>query len=503
VRRFPGLAVTGRITGYHIGVGSRQGTGPRPSNNTRQKREHHEARGIPMITATSDGRPDRATAAGGQQRAARHGEMVMMEADASPSSCPPNAPDQQWARALIRVAIADTEEVARGLTDLMAREIPGVRGSDAQAYDMLLESVHSNVAAIYDVFDRATDPKDDAAPAAALAYARFLAQRNVPLAALLRAYRLGHARFLSRCLQMRESSDLSEAPQATVAFVDRCAAYIDRVAEEVGAAYEIERERWISRRSVRRQRCVNELLAGDRVGTDEASHALGYDLTQTHIALEAWLPALALSEDDHAFDTLLQALGTLPGITGRSLFVPIDDRDARLWLPIDPSRFDATNMSQMVDARQLAVRLAIGEPAPGLEGFRRSHRQALAVRRVMEISTDPVHCLSFRRIGPVALLCHDLEGLRDWVASVLGPLAADDERCAWLRDSLFVFLDVGSSFAAAAERLHIHRNTVQYRVQQAIEARGRSLDNDRYDTYLALRACRWLPAQALQQAAIE
>lgn len=406
---------------------------------------------------------------------------------------------QEWCRTLIRIAIGSKLEVAQKLTDMMIREIPSVSGTDAQAHDMLLESVHSNVSAIYDIFDTGSPSEEDTAPDSALAYSRFLAQRKVPLTALLRAYRLGHARFLSQCLETAEQLNLPGRPLATVAFVDRCAAYIDHVAEEVGTAYEQERERWISRRSVRRQRWVGELLAGQDVDVDEASLGLGYDLCRTHVALEAWLPVQASLRGDDAFDTLLSALGGIPSAKGHGLLVPIDDRDVRLWVPVDPERFDPVDVIEEVSYRNLPVKVAIGAPCTGADGFRRSHRQALAARRAMEIAEDPPQGLSFQGIGPVALLCHDLDGLRDWVQSVLGSLAHDDERSEWLRDTLYVFLETGGSFAAASEKLIIHRNTVQYRVQQAIETRGWPLDEDRYDTYLALRVCRWLGAQALPQ----
>ena len=53
--------------------------------------------------------------------------------------------------------------------------------------------------------------------------------------------------------------------------------------------------------------------------------------------------------------------------------------------------------------------------------------------------------------------------LRAWVLSTLGGLATDDEQHARLRDTLLTFLRSGGSYKTTAERLMLHKNTVQYR----------------------------------------
>lgn len=80
----------------------------------------------------------------------------------------------------------------------------------------------------------------------------------------------------------------------------------------------------------------------------------------------------------------------------------------------------------------------------------------------------------------------DLDEARVWVHEVLGPLAspgAGDER---LRETLRVFLRAGSSFKASAGELHLHFNSVKYRVARAVERRGRPIADDRLDVEVAL-----------------
>src|SRR3954451_2434605 len=81
-----------------------------------------------------------------------------------------------------------------------------------------------------------------------------------------------------------------------------------------------------------------------------------------------------------------------------------------------------------------------------------------------------------------------------------GALVENDENHGLLRETLRVFLAAGSSYTATAERLSMHKNTVQYRVGKAEEALGRPLHGREPDVELALRVCRSLGAPILQPA---
>jgi len=74
------------------------------------------------------------------------------------------------------------------------------------------------------------------------------------------------------------------------------------------------------------------------------------------------------------------------------------------------------------------------------------------------------------------------------------------ERNDGLRETARVFLESSGSFTATAERLFLHRNTVQYRIRQAEELRGRPFSDGRLDVELALAACHVLGPPVLQTA---
>jgi DNA-binding PucR family transcriptional regulator len=84
------------------------------------------------------------------------------------------------------------------------------------------------------------------------------------------------------------------------------------------------------------------------------------------------------------------------------------------------------------------------------------------------------------------------------VLATLGGLATDDEHHARLRDTLLVFLQAGGSYKTTAERLMLHKNTVQYRVRKAEESLGRPVGEKPHDVELALRAAHWLGPSVLQ-----
>ena len=93
-----------------------------------------------------------------------------------------------------------------------------------------------------------------------------------------------------------------------------------------------------------------------------------------------------------------------------------------------------------------------------------------------------------------------IELLQAWVAETLGALADGDQHTARLRDTLRVFLQENGSYKTTAERLTLHKNTVQYRVRKAEEGLGRPIGPDRLNLELALLASQWLGAAVLRPA---
>jgi DNA-binding PucR family transcriptional regulator len=58
-----------------------------------------------------------------------------------------------------------------------------------------------------------------------------------------------------------------------------------------------------------------------------------------------------------------------------------------------------------------------------------------------------------------------------------------------LRETVRIFLDARGSFTDAAARMHVHKNTVHYRVRKAEEILGHPLTENRLEIEVALLVC--------------
>ena len=383
--------------------------------------------------------------------------------------------------------------------EVILREIPQLR-EDKPLLALLASSVDSNVGTCLQIMQHRIDLAAVAAPAAAVEYARRLAQRGTPLTALLRAYRVGHACFSDWVLTelARQADDAEMISAATLGMSKIVAGYIDQTSEEMVAAYTQERENWLRNRSAARTARIRDLLSGERIDLTATEATLGYRLRQYHVGLVCWAgdaagPADEISRLEHA----VCHVAAQAACGGEPVFLPRDESSAWAWLPLGiRDTFDAAAAST-ADADG-DIHFAFGDAAKGATGFRLTHRQAIAAQTVaLAAGSPPPRAVAFSEVAPVAMMLGSTDLLRAWVRSTLGALATDDEHHARLRDTLLVFLQTGGSYKTTAERLVLHKNTVQYRIRKAEESIGRPVGENRHDVELALQATHWLGSEVL------
>jgi hypothetical protein len=392
-------------------------------------------------------------------------------------------------------------EVSDDICKLILREIPQL-DEDKPLVDLLASSVDSNVGTCLQVMQHQIDLAAVRAPASAVEYARRLAQRGTPLTALLRAYRLGHTCFsdwlLNELAARGGNAETVTAIAHSTATV--VAGYIDQISEEMVTAYTQERENWLRNRSASRAARIRELLSGVRVNVSVTEATLGYRLSQYHVGVACWVDDTATAVDN--VTRLERAVGHVAARTangGDPVFQPRDDSSAWAWLPLGThGRFDVTAAGEA--GLDDDLHLAFGDANQGIAGFRLTHQQAIAAQAVALAGGCPPRVVAYSEVAPVAMMLGTAQLLRAWVLSTLGGLAADDEHHARLRETLLVFLDTGGSYKATAERLVLHKNTVQYRIRKAEESLGRPVASDRHDVELALRATHWLGSSVLEPA---
>lgn len=422
-----------------------------------------------------------------------------------PSPAAPATGDGAVGAAVARVADRISDRlpgVTRGMRALLGEAIAELAGDD-RLVELLTDAIEGNVAAVLHMLRHDVPLPEVEVPRAAVVHARRLAQQGVPVAAMVRAYRLGQGYLLGECFAELRAG-CADPQLSLLAFHEinvRALAYVDWVSQEVVTAYETERDQWIRNRDTVRAAHIQELVAGRAGDAAAAEVALGYRLHQHHVAAILW-------SDEHTTTDSLGRLETATGVVGRvlggaaALAVAADGAATWAWFPrgADTAEVDVPRVQDALARDDLrGVRVALGGVAGGVDGFRDSHHQAVEAQHVLLTGGHARSAIGHREPGvaAAALLARDLEHARRLVRSALGALAADDAAAERLRETLLVYLECGGSFTVAARRHALHKNSIKYRVERALEQRGRPLTDDRIDVELALVACRWLGSRVL------
>jgi carbohydrate diacid regulator len=108
--------------------------------------------------------------------------------------------------------------------------------------------------------------------------------------------------------------------------------------------------------------------------------------------------------------------------------------------------------------------IAVGEPAAGLAGMHSSYRHAAAALRIGPVLDPDARVFAVADLRVPQLVAAAVGQERsEYAASVLGGLR---DRADWptLRETLIAWSEGGFNLLRAAERLHVHRNTLLYRL---------------------------------------
>src|SRR5690242_8848487 len=296
--------------------------------------------------------------------------------------------------------------VYEDVNQVILEEIPQLH-DDMPVLALLGSSVQSNVDTCLQVMQYQIDLADVQAPAAAVEYARRLAQRGSPLTALLRAYRVGHACFSAWLLRelAQQADDAQLITAATLGMSKIVAGYIDQTSEELVAAYTRERENWLRNQSAARAARIRDLLSGKRINVSATETTLGYRLRQYHLGLVCWTSDATAAVDE--ITLLGHAISHVAGkadCTADPMFLPRDESSAWAWLPLGiRDTFDAAEVSTA--GTDADLHFAFGDAAKGTTGFRITHQQAIAAQAVaLAAGSPPPRAVTFSEVAPVAMM---------------------------------------------------------------------------------------------------
>ncbi|NGP08245.1 polyketide synthase regulator [Rhodococcus sp. 14C212] len=389
------------------------------------------------------------------------------------------------------------DEITAGMNAAIEETVEDL--GDPELTDILHASVEGNVATILHMI-RHDIPLEHMQPiTAATEYAIRLARRGVPSSVLRRAYHIGSDDMLNRMFEEIQQIDCS--PDLKLRLLHHLAGwmhkYVDWVARVVLEAHEKERHALLQQSENVTSTLVDRLLTGQPVDAGEFASKTAYRLDRVHLGGIVWIESPHQRADQtDVLCAFAEALAATFGATGPPLFVPVDRRTAWVWTATTPEHLpiDVSRLQPALQATR-GVRVALGKPAAGVGGFRRTHEQAEAVRIVGSTApTGPGRAVFYGDDGMAvtAVLARDLASTRRWIGEVLGPLAADTPTAERLRETVRVFVSTGGSYVHASEELVLHRNTIKYRLQKAEEERGRPLSDNRLDLELALHVCHVL-----------
>ncbi|MCX5042379.1 helix-turn-helix domain-containing protein [Aldersonia sp. NBC_00410] len=298
--------------------------------------------------------------------------------------------------------------------------------------------------------------------------ARDFARRGMELDDLLRSIRVGYAVLAAALLD----SASALAPRAeTTAEVRRISVLLfeelDEFTRAAAAAFLDEQSTWSASISAARLDLVEAILRGDDFDSEHTEQILGYSLDSQHLAVIAWTDETSRHTTGHDLRNVIKPVLRRWAPPTSTLIVPVGSRSIWAWaaIPGTPHPPQAPGLPEFE-----ATHIVLGQPGTGPNGFRQSHAEARAVERVVRSlsSSTTASTTAHEDIDLEVLLLSDLEAARRFVERHLGRLAGTDPRLSELRTTLRHYLDLDHSLAKVAQIEHVSRNTVTYRVNQAM-----------------------------------
>ncbi|MEO3871371.1 helix-turn-helix domain-containing protein [Nonomuraea sp. B12E4] len=266
---------------------------------------------------------------------------------------------------------------------------------------------------------------------------------------------------------------------------------------ELAACVALERTRMEEGRRVER-RLVGQLVVAARAGADVAElnaglRACGIDAAEPYAVVNATAPRPGAARGPDP-----AALGgqVVEELLGREVVAAADADGAVAVVPLRGRTADALADRLRAGAEVLAAlpgtRVCVGLSGAltGAAAVQGGVEEAGHARRLAEARAGGV--VTSDEIYTHALLLATVPAgvRRSFAARLLSPLLDYDRRHqSELVRTLGVFLECAGSWHACAGRLHVHVNTVRYRVRRIEELTGRNLATmaDRVDFFLALR----------------
>jgi hypothetical protein len=294
-------------------------------------------------------------------------------------------------------------------------------------------------------------------PPALLEQARHAARCQVSLNTVLRRYLAGYVLFSDFLVAESGFGKLLSSGSLKVVLRE-LAVFLDRLLTEVGEAYNKETEARRAPITERKSRLILRLLAGELVTPAE----LGYELDQVHLGVIATGP-----------NAMNSVRGLAAELDRRLLSLRRDDGAIWGWLGGRRS-FEPEQIERILERGAAnGERLALGEPASGLSGWRLSHRQARAAFSLVWRTERSI--VRYAEVALLASIVQDDLLTTSLQRLYLDPLSRERDRGAALRATLRAYFEAQRNVSSTAAALGVSRKTVNSRLRTVEQRIGRPL----------------------------
>lgn len=313
--------------------------------------------------------------------------------------------------------------------------------------------------------------------------ARDLVRRGFDALAL-DAYRMGQNVAWRRWMDIAFglTSDPAELHELLDVTAHSISSFVDATIAGISDQIEKERDELTRGTHAERREVVALILDGAPITVERAESRLGYRLRGPHTAAVIWTDDSEgdLSLLDRAVEVFGHAARTL-----RPLAVIASTGTRWAWVP--GRSLDVGRLRDEVGALP-GVRIAVGPLESDMEGFRRSHLDAITTQRMLARLRSRQRVALFGEVELVALITHDPDRADEFIKHTLGAL---ESAPAELQSTVLAFVNAQCNASRAAEQLFTHRNTLLRRLARADELLPRPLEENSVHVAVALEALRW------------
>lgn len=371
----------------------------------------------------------------------------------------------------------DFDATGQLLLDTIVAAHPEYAALPEEVYADVLAANVANARVYHQVVTRQRQPTD-ADLAQVTAGARRRVHQGVSLEALLRSYRIG-ARAMWRT--MRESRpDLDDAE-----LTDWTLRWLDWVSSAAESAFLAEQGLLVDSQRDRTRLLITRIVEDDFTGDAErtaALEALGLRADDPHVGVVA-----------AGGEGLLELVAALTRVVPRSVGAVLR-RGAVVLVPassVEALCAVVDDVLVRLGATGAAATVGLGRPTASAHGLAASVREAERARALGSILAPERRTHPYDAIEFFDLFREDgrVEG---FVRQVLGEHLAAPQSRTDLLSTLYTYFTLGMNRAAAARRLGIHPNTLDYRLRRARASYGADLTSPEYSFRFQL-AVRLLP----------